>query len=218
MPQSEISLSDLVPDDKADGREALVELDDHHIPPDSLEIDPGEILQELTKLHHIAAWLFANNVEVLKVSVATGVDVLRLKQMLLYSKNFNAQIEYYKSHPTDLPNYDPKETANIILSEALEVLRRRLANNPEDFSNADLTRLIEMLSSRTDLGLNPKAPEQTNAVTAEAIAKIRDTNSSKLAESLPLLEEMLAERTGPRSMANGGKVPEQVSEIERERK
>lgn len=210
-----ISLSDLVPDDPAEGREALVELEEHHRPPDSLDIDPGEILQEMSKLHHIAAWLFANGVTVLKVSVATGIDTLRLKQMLLYSTNFNTQVEYYKQHEDDIPNYDPKESANVILSEALEVLRRRLANNPEDFSNTDLTRLIEMLSSRTDLGLNPKAPEQSNVVTTEAIAEIRKTNSPQTASAIPLLEEMLATRTGQQRMADGSEVPQQVSEIQR---
>lgn len=207
-----INLEDLVPDET--GRPALQEVDGHFQPTgESLEIDPGEILPELSKIHLVAAWLFSQQMTLLNVSVATGIDTLRLKQMLLYSQNFNNRVTHYKDNPSELPNYDPKETANIILSESLEIIKRRLANTPDDFSVGDLTRLVEMLSSRTDLGLNPKAPESSDALTPEAIKQIRQSNSTQTSDAIPFLEEMLDARRGKRGVADPSTVPQQVSDI-----
>lgn len=205
---SSIDLNTLLGDSKSKAAvQPLASAKDNLPSGEVLEINTQEILPSLSKIHMVAAWMVSRDMPLLQISVGTGFDVPRLKNFISYSELFNQQIDYYKANPDSIPNYDPKASANLLLSEALEELVRRIANEPESFSIRELVQMIEMLSSRTDLGLNPKEPAKDTSLTHKEIEAIRNANSTQTALSIPNLQEMLDRKTIDQRPSDSPKIP-----------
>lgn len=180
--------SDLIPADQLD-EEYLVETEED---PRLLEFDMADPIKVFTKIHALAAYMFAHGSTLAVISNVTGMFVTELTTFVKESHQFNSVVKDFKDNPEHMPRYNPVATANTILSEALDELLRRLANEPDSFTHKELMFLVQMLSDRTDLGLNPKAPAGADAPADVAKIKEQANVETRKGSHLPALEEALA--------------------------
>lgn len=168
--------------------------------PQVLQIDDHDPIVDFTKLHALAAYMYAHGNPISVIGTLTGHSQKYIAQWVQGSRSFNQVVADFQADPDLKPQYNPVATANTILGEALDELLRRLANEPDSFTNKEIIYLVQMLSDRTDLGLNPKAPAKDEApVDVRQIKEMTDVEARKTAQ-LPALEEALGRARDTRGL------------------
>lgn len=176
---------------------------------DSLYIDDSDPIENMTKLHYMAAYLYAKGNVFSVVSLATGLSVEILKEYVEHSNSFQQTIIHYRENPTEQPNFDPQFAANLILCEGVDELLRRVATDPSSFSNREIFQLIELMSTRTDLGLNPRESKKDEGVSDDLLERVKASKTATTgAVTIPNLEEALAARRNQVGGSNRGILPE----------
>lgn len=116
-------------------------------------IAPKE-LKRLGDAHHALARALASGMKPAEASILTGYTVSRIS-VLRTSPQFQDLVEFYSAHQTDVYADVQARMQNLSL-DALETLRTRLEEEPEEFGSAMLLEIVKTLADRTGFGPSSK--------------------------------------------------------------
>ena len=132
-------------------------------------------LSVIRAAHHQVAKLVAQNYSDVEVSGITGRSPTSVKQ-LRFDPAFKHLVAHYRDM-ADAIEVDVLAQAKNLSSAALAELQQRIEENPERFSEEDLTKLAEKLMDRTGLG-----PSKT-IKTIDAVGVVQALVAKKQAEA-----------------------------------
>lgn len=161
-------------------------------------------LRELRESHHRLAQLLSQGLKAVEVSAITGFSQSRIS-ILKADPAFKELMEHY-SQVRENAFADLQQQLSSLSADALGVLRDRLLDSPEGFSNPQLVETLKTLLDRSGYGptskhevtqnhsLSPEAMQRLKAIVLEAQnGRINTQNTTTIdGEAVPIASGDLA--------------------------
>jgi hypothetical protein len=135
-----------------------------------------EQVKHLLQSHHTIARLLAKGERPQNVSLICGIGISRIS-ILKGDPAFAELLEYYidmEGEANKAATVDLAQRLALLGEDSVEALHDRLRDNPDQFSNKELTSLAEVVLDRTGFGKTSTVNSNVNlGVSDETLARLR---------------------------------------------
>lgn len=154
------------------------------------DVRSGETLKRLRQSHHYAAQLLSQGMKHAEVSMRTGYSVATVGR-LTTDPSFQELLSFYADQDSRIFADTRQKVANLA-GDALDEIAERLTENPDAFTNTQLTELMKLTLDRSghgptatqlnlNAGLSAKDLEELKHAEAELVFERTPDNSEPVA-------------------------------------